>query len=75
MRIIGVSDLIRYSDQTFEEIKHISENGEEYWFARDLQTVLDYTEWRNFQNVIEKAKEACRNSGTSFSIILLTSTK
>ncbi|MEA4915876.1 MAG: DNA damage-inducible protein D [Christensenella sp.] len=57
-----MSDLKRYSDQTFEEIKHISENGEEYWFARDLQTVLDYTEWRNFENVIEKAKEACKNS-------------
>jgi len=57
-----VSDLKRYSDQTFEEIKHVSENGEEYWFARDLQTVLDYTEWRNFEKVIEKAKEACRNS-------------
>lgn len=61
-RTHGVSDLKRYSDQTFEEIKHISENGEEYWFARDLQTVLDYTEWRNFENVIEKAKEACKNS-------------
>lgn len=57
-----MSDLKRYSDQTFEEIKHVSENGEEYWFARDLQTVLDYTEWRNFEKVIEKAKEACRNS-------------
>lgn len=57
-----MNDLKRYSDQTFEEIKHISENGEEYWFARDLQTVLDYTEWRNFENVIEKAKEACKNS-------------
>jgi len=59
---MGVSDLKRYSDQTFEEIKHISENGEEYWLARDLQIVLDYAEWRNFENVIEKAKEACRNS-------------
>ena len=67
MRIIGVRDLKRYSDQTFEEIKHISENGEEYWFARDLQTVLDYSEWRNFENVIEKAKEACRNSKNSVS--------
>ncbi|MEN6634796.1 MAG: DNA damage-inducible protein D [Clostridiaceae bacterium] len=57
-----MNDLKRYSDQTFEEIKHIGENGEEYWFARNLQTVLDYTEWRNFENVIEKAKEACKNS-------------
>ena len=64
---MGVSDLKRYSDQTFEEIKHISENGEEYWLARDLQIVLDYAEWRNFENVIEKAKEACRNSKNSVS--------
>ncbi|MCE5188004.1 MAG: DNA damage-inducible protein D [Eubacteriales bacterium] len=57
-----MSDLKRYSDQTFEEIKHINENKEEFWFARELQTVLGYTEWRNFENVIEKAKAACANS-------------
>ena len=57
-----MSDLKRYSDQTFEEIKHVNENNEEFWFARELQTVLGYTEWRNFENVIEKAKIACSNS-------------
>ena len=57
-----MSDLKRYSEQTFEEIKNIDEHGNEFWYARDLQMVLDYTEWRNFENVIEKAKEACRNS-------------
>lgn len=62
-----MSDLKRYSDQTFEEIKHTSENGEEFWYARDLQTVLDYAEWRNFENVIEKAKIACKNSKNSVS--------
>jgi DNA-damage-inducible protein D len=62
-----VSDLKRYSDQTFEEIKNIDEHGNEFWYARDLQTVLDYSEWRNFENVIEKAKEACRNSRNSVS--------
>ena len=57
-----MSDMKRYSDQTFEEIKHVNENNEEFWFARELQTVLDYAEWRNFENVIEKAKTACKNS-------------
>jgi DNA-damage-inducible protein D len=57
-----MGDLKRYSDQTFEEIKHIDENGAEFWFARELQIVLDYSEWRNFENVLEKAKIACQNS-------------
>jgi len=53
------------SNQTFEKIKHIDENGTEYWLARELQKVLDYTEWRKFENVIEKAKKACKNTGIS----------
>ena len=51
-----------YSAQTFEDIKHIDENGGEYWYARELQQILDYKEWRKFENVINKAKEACKNS-------------
>ena len=35
----------------------------EFWFARDLQVLLDYDEWRNFVKVIEKAKISCQNSG------------
>ena len=57
-----MGDLRRYSDQTFEEIKHIDESGAEFWFARELQIVLDYSEWRNFENVLKKAKTACKNS-------------
>ena len=53
------------SNQTFEDIKHIDENGMEYWYARELQSVLDYKEWRKFENVIKKAKEACKNSNIS----------
>ena len=37
-----------YSNKTFEDIKHIDKNGNEYWSARELQTVLDYKEWRKF---------------------------
>ena len=39
------------------------EGGVEYWLARDLQTLLDYTEWRNFLLVIDKAKTACEKAG------------
>lgn len=47
----------------FESIKHIDENGTEYWEARELQNVLQYSEWRNFYNVIEKARIACVQAG------------
>ena len=47
----------------FENIKHIAENAYEFWFARELAIVLEYTEWRNFLKVIDKAKLACKNSG------------
>ena len=52
----------QYSNQTFEDIKQINEYGGEYWEARELQVVLEYAKWGNFVKVIEKAKEACRNS-------------
>ncbi len=47
----------------FEQIKRLDENGTEYWSARDLSKVLEYLEYRNFQPAIERAKEACQNSG------------
>ena len=47
----------------FEEIKKVNEYQSEYWSARSLAKVLDYTEYRNFLLVIDKAKEACKNSG------------
>lgn len=53
---------IENGENIFENIKHINEFDEEYWFARELQKVLEYTEWRNFTKVIEKAKVACENS-------------
>ncbi len=50
------------TEESFEKIKHISEDGVEFWYARELQTALEYTEWRNFRKVVEKAKIACENS-------------
>ena len=52
----------RYSNQTFEDIKHIDESENEFWYARELMRVLEYKQWRRFENVIEKAKESCKNS-------------
>lgn len=54
--------MMRYSEDTFESIKHVNEYGYEFWYARELQSVLEYTEWRNFQKLIEKAQTACENS-------------
>ncbi len=51
-----------YSEATFEDIKHVDEDGNEFWYARELQKVLEYKEWRNFSKVIEKAKEACKKA-------------
>ena len=53
------------NNKTFEDIKHIDENGVEFWFAWELQNVLDYREWRKFENVIKKAIVSCENSGIS----------
>lgn len=46
----------------FEEIKHINEYGNEYWLAREFAKILEYKNFSNFENVIEKAKIACKNS-------------
>lgn len=56
-------DIEKYSEATFESIKHINEYGQEFWYARELQQALEYTEWRNFSAVVEKAKAACSASG------------
>lgn len=52
-------------ESVFENIKHILEDGTEYWNARELQHILEYAEWRNFLKVVDKAKIACENSGIS----------
>lgn len=56
-------DIEKYGEATFENIKHINEYGQEFWYARELQQALEYTEWRNFSAVVEKAKAACSASG------------
>lgn len=56
----SIDDLLK---SPFEKIKRISEDGFEYWSARDLSKLLEYTEYRKFLNPINKAKESCKSSG------------
>lgn len=62
-----MSELSNYSEQTFESIKHINEYGQEFWYARELQAALEYTEWRNFSKAVDKAKIACEASNNALS--------
>ena len=55
----------RCTNKTFEDIKQIDENGMEYWNARELQKVLEYNKWENFEKVIKKAEISCESSGIS----------
>ncbi len=55
--------LIYQLTNNFEDFAHKTDEGVEFWLARDLQKLLDYTQWRNFEQVIQKAKTACENSG------------
>jgi DNA-damage-inducible protein D len=60
-----MNNSIRINESIFESIKHVNDYGQEFWYARELQRVLEYTEWRNLLKVIAKAKDACENSGAS----------
>jgi DNA-damage-inducible protein D len=62
-----VNEIKGYTEKLFEDIKHIDENGNEYWLARDLMIVLEYKEWRKFNKVIQKAMSAC--NGSNYSIL------
>lgn len=53
--------------QSFEEIKQVDKDGNEFWYARALGKLLGYSDFRNFKNVIQKAREACTNSGHDIS--------
>ena len=57
-----MNEIDKYNKNIFESIKHIYEEGNEYWYARELQKVLGYKRWEKFLILLEKAKEACINS-------------
>ena len=58
-----MNEIKEYTEKMFDDIKHIDEFDNEYWLARELQSILQYTEWRRFKGVIDKAKIACESSG------------
>ena len=60
-----MTDIEKYSEVLFERIKHVNEYNQEFWYARELQDVLEYSQWRYFYGVISKAIEACESSGLS----------
>lgn len=60
-----MNEVASYNEQTFEGIKHIDENGMEFWYARELQKALEYTEYGKFTPVIDKAIESCKKSGVN----------
>lgn len=61
------NDLVNKTEKDFESIKHVDENGTEFWYARELMIMLEYSKWGNFIKVIDKAKKSCKNS--NFNII------
>lgn len=67
--------LVAEEYKRFEDIKHIREDGSEFWSARELAVALSYTQWRNFIGVIKRAMIACENSGHDIFAILLRSAK
>lgn len=56
-----MSNLQAMEYKSFEKIKHLSEEGAAFWFARELAVVLEYVQWRNFAKVLERATLACKN--------------
>ena len=60
-----MNELEKINETIFESIKHVDEDGNEYWYARELQKVLEYKRWDKFYNVIESAQVACSISNNN----------
>lgn len=60
-----MNEIKEYTEKVFEDIKYIDEFGNEYWLARELMSILEYTLWQRFSNVIKKAIENCKNSNNN----------
>ena len=57
-----MNELEKINETIFESIKHVDDDGNEYWYARELQKVLEYTQWRSINDLIKRAKVACKES-------------
>ena len=62
---MSTKELIEYQEKTFDSIKHIDDNGNEYWEARELMPLLEYSKWENFHKVIKRAMIACKTSNNN----------
>ena len=60
-----MNELKECTEKMFEDIKHIDEEGNEYWSARELMPLLEYTLWQRFSSAIKKAIENCKNSNNN----------
>ena len=60
-----MNEIKEYTEKLFEDIKHVDEDGNEYWLARELMSLLEYSKWERFSNAIDNAKIACKNSGSN----------
>lgn len=59
-----MSDELRsYKESIFESIKHVDQAGREFWYARELQTALEYSQWRHFFEAIKRAQDSCIKGG------------
>ena len=58
-----MSTLTAKEYKSFEAIKQVTDDGDEFWYARELSPILEYVQWRNFAKVLDRAKLACKNSG------------
>ena len=58
-----MNEIKEYTGKVFEDIKHIDEEGNEYWFARELMPLLGYSKWERFTNAINNAKTSCVKTG------------
>lgn len=60
-----MNELESYKEKTFDDIKHIDSNGYEYWEARELMPLLEYSKWENFHQVIKRTMVACETSNNN----------
>ena len=60
-----MTEIVNYNEKIFESIRHIDKHGKEFWYARELQTILEYKRWDRFFSVIEKAKISCEASNNN----------
>ena len=60
-----MNEIKEYNEKIFEDKKHVDENNNEYWYARELMPLLEYTLWQRFSSAVTKAIENCKKSNNN----------